>query len=163
MRRQCLLYTVILSASLSPASHAVEAPHIAQQDGRHALMVEGAPFLVLGAQINNSSSWPEVLPKVWPALEAMHANTAEAPVYWEQMEPTPSNFNFSTVDALVQGAREHQLHLVLLWFGTWKNGNMHYAPEWVKTDPAKYPAHDQRRRRTHRRPLRQLAIEPRGR
>ena len=139
MRRQCLLYTALLSASLSPACQAVEAPHIVQQDGRHALIVEGAPFLVLGAQINNSSSWPEVLPKVWPALEAMHANTAEAPVYWEQMEPTPGNFNFSTVDALVQGAREHQLHLVLLWFGTWKNGNMHYAPEWVKTDPAKYP------------------------
>jgi hypothetical protein len=31
------------------------------------------------------------------------------------------------------------LHLVLLWFGTWKNGNMHYVPEWVKTDPKTYP------------------------
>ena len=121
------------------AASAADAPRIVHQNGRYALMVDGAPYLVLGAQINNSSSWPGVLPKVWPALEAMHVNTAEAPVYWEQLEPQPGKFDFSTVDALVTGAREHHLHLVLLWFGTWKNGNMHYVPEWVKTDPRKYP------------------------
>jgi beta-galactosidase GanA len=43
------------------------------------------------------------------------------------------------VDALLAGARAHKVHLVLLWFGTWKNGNPHYAPEWVKRDNAKYP------------------------
>lgn len=137
-----LVQSLVALVLLFPAAgmlHAVEAPRIVTEKGRHALMVEGAPFLVLGAQINNSSSWPETLPKVWPALEAMHANTAEAPVYWEQMEPQPGRFDFSTVDLLVNQAREHHLHLVLLWFGTWKNGNMHYAPEWVKTDTAKYP------------------------
>jgi len=39
---------------------------------------------------------------------------------------------------VVNGAREHNLHVVLLWFGTWKNGNMHYAPQWVKTDPKRF-------------------------
>ncbi len=116
-----------------------EAPRIVAQNGRHALMVDGAPYLVLGAQINNSSSWAPTLPQVWPALEAMHANTAEAPVYWEQMEPEPGKFDFSTADLLVTQARQHGMHLVILWFGTWKNGNMHYAPQWVKTDTAKYP------------------------
>ena len=43
------------------------------------------------------------------------------------------------VDALVNGARAHHLHLVLLWFGTWKNGNDHYVPQWVKRDLIKYP------------------------
>lgn len=119
-------------------AHAAEAPRLVQKDGRHALLVEGAPFLVLGAQINNSSSWASTLPQVWPALHDMHANTIEAPVYWEQMEPTPGVFDFSTVDLLVKGAREHQLHLVVLWFGTWKNGNMHYVPQWIKTDTKKY-------------------------
>jgi hypothetical protein len=28
---------------------------------------------------------------------------------------------------------------VLLWFGTWKNGNMHYVPAWVKTDTKRFP------------------------
>ncbi|MDE3106240.1 MAG: DUF5597 domain-containing protein [Acidobacteriota bacterium] len=102
-------------------------------------MVDGAPYLILGAQINNSSSWPEALSKSWPALADLHVNTVEAPVYWEQMEPEPGHFDFSGVDLLVHGAREHHLHLVLLWFGTWKNGQAHYVPEWIKTNPQKYP------------------------
>ena len=36
-------------------------------------------------------------------------------------------------------ARQHHVHLVVLWFGTWKNGEMHYVPEWVKSDPLRYP------------------------
>jgi hypothetical protein len=28
---------------------------------------------------------------------------------------------------------------VLLWFGTWKNGQNHYVPEWVKSDTKTYP------------------------
>ncbi len=134
-----LLCLTMLALPPSVIARAAEAPRVVEHNGRHALMVDGAPFLVLGAQINNSSSWPAVLPMVWPALEAMHVNTAEAPVYWEQLEPQPGTFDFSTVDALVQGAREHHLRLVILWFGTWKNGNMHYVPEWVKTNPGKFP------------------------
>ena len=38
----------------------------------------------------------------------------------------------------MKGAREHNLHLVLFWFGTWKNGNMHYVPQWIKADPKMY-------------------------
>ena len=120
------------------AARAAEAPHLVEKDGRHALIVEGAPFLVLGAQINNSSSWAATLPQVWPALAEMHANTIAAPIYWEQMEPSPGKFDFSTVDLLVQQSRQHHMHLVLLWFGTWKNGNMHYVPQWIKTDTKKY-------------------------
>jgi len=115
------------------------APKLATQDSRHALMVDGAPYLVLGAQIGNSSAWPAVLPEVWPALEALHANTAEAPVYWEQIEPEPGRFDWTSVDALLGGAREHHLHLILLWFGTWKNGNDHYVPQWIKRDPQRFP------------------------
>lgn len=116
------------------------APKLVQQEGRHALLVDGSPYLVLGAQIGNSSAWPSLLEeKVWPALEAMHVNTAEAPVYWEQVEAEPGKFDWTNVDALLTGARQHHLHLILLWFGTWKNGNDHYVPQWVKRDTARYP------------------------
>ena len=115
------------------------APKLVEQNGRHALLVDGAPYLVMGAQIGNSSAWPAVLPQVWPALEGMHVNTAEAPVYWEQIEPQPGQFDWTNVDALLEGARAHHLHLILLWFGTWKNGNDHYVPQWVKRDPQHFP------------------------
>lgn len=126
----CLLPTLVLAA---------DTPRLEQKDGRFALIVDGNPFLVLGAQINNSSAWPASLPSVWPALEAMHVNTVEAPVYWEQMEPQPGKFDFSNVDELLTGARQHHLRLVLLWFGTWKNGQAHYIPEWMKNDTKRYP------------------------
>ena len=120
-------------------SSAKPIPSLVMKDGRYALMVEGAPFLMLGVQANNSSAWPAYLDKVWPAAEEIHANTVALPVYWEQMEATEGKFDFSTVDVILKQAREHHFRLVLLWFGTWKNGSSHYTPEWVKLNQAKYP------------------------
>lgn len=102
-------------------------------------MVDGHPYLVLGGQIHNSSAWPSELSQVWESMAALHANTVEAPVYWEQLEPQEGHFDFTNVDQIVDGARAHNLHVVLLWFGTWKNGNNHYTPGWVKTDTKRFP------------------------
>ncbi len=114
-------------------------PELVERDGRFALMVDGAPFLILGAQTNNSSNYPAMLPKVWPAAERMQANTVVIPVGWEQVEPQEGRFDFSFVDTLVAEARERDLRLVLLWFATWKNNSPAYAPEWVKLDNARFP------------------------
>jgi hypothetical protein len=69
----------------------------------------------------------------------MHANTLEVPIYWEQIEAQAGKFDFSLVDTLLKQGREHKVHLVLLWFATWKNGSSHYMPEWMKREPSKYP------------------------
>ena len=114
-------------------------PHFVERDGRHALIVDGAPFLILGGQCRNSSAWPVALPAVWSAIDRMGANTLEAPVYWEQFEPEPGRFDPALVDALIQQARAHGVRLVLLWFGTWKNGSSHYVPLWMKRESGRYP------------------------
>jgi hypothetical protein len=134
-----VLLLVTFFLCVSDSSYGSEAPRFMQKDGRWALLVEGKPYLMLGGQVHNSSSWPSELPAVWRSLAELHANTVEAPVYWEWIEPQLGKFNWDNVDAVVKGAREHNLHVVLLWFGTWKNGNMHYVPEWVKTDTKKFP------------------------
>ena len=149
MRCTTFLRSTVLSANFAVLAltalvsslpvKAVEAPRIVQKDGRYALMVEGKPFLMLGGQIHNSSAWPSELPQVWESMAALHANTVEAPVYWEQFEPQEGHFDYANVDALVEGARAHNLHVALLWFGTWKNGNMHYVPAWVKADSKRFP------------------------
>ena len=134
-----VIAVAFLVLTFLPLASAVEAPRLVEKDGRYALLVEGKPYLILGGQIHNSSGWPSELPQVWESMAALHANTIEAPAYWEQIEPQPGHFDFTNVDALVEGARAHRLHMTLLWFGTWKNGNMQYTPEWVKTDPKRFP------------------------
>jgi len=124
------------SAQLKHSENSI--PRLVHKDGRYALLVDGAPYLMLGAQSNNSSDWPATLPKVWSAIEYLHANTLETPIYWEQLEPKPGKVDYSAVDLLLNQARQHHRHLVLLWFGTWKNGSQHYMPEWMKLDPKRY-------------------------
>jgi hypothetical protein len=114
-------------------------PQIVTKDGRHALLVDGRPFFMLGGQAHNSSAWPGMMPGVWSAVKVAHANTLEVPIYWEQIEPQPGKFDFSLVDTLLKQGREHKVRLVLLWFATWKNAANHYMPEWMKLEPVKYP------------------------
>jgi len=118
---------------------AAQLPQVVHANGRHALEVDGKPYTVLAVQLHNSSAWPAVLPEVWDEVLALHPNTLEAPVYWEQFEPSPGRYDTANLDALIAGARAHGLRLVVLWFGSWKNGQMHYVPEWMKADPARYP------------------------
>jgi len=38
----------------------------------------------------------------------------------------------------VEEARHRDTRLVILWFASWKNGEMHYTPAWVKADRRTY-------------------------
>ncbi len=127
------------ASALAQTQPTAGMPRLIQHGTQHILEVDGHPSLILGAQVNNSSGWPETLQHVWPTLHALNVNTAEIPVYWENVEPEENHFHFDTVDAILRQAREHHLHLVLLWFGTWKNGAMDYAPDWVKLNPSRFP------------------------
>ncbi len=139
MKNFITIVIVLVTTQLAVAQRSdASMSHLVSQDGRWELMVDGSPFLILGAQCNNSSAWPATLPKVWPAMDCLHANTLEIPIYWEQLEPKQGKFDFANVDTIIAGARKHNLRLVLLWFGTWKNGSNHYLPQWMKLQPKKY-------------------------
>ncbi|MET0319608.1 MAG: DUF5597 domain-containing protein [Duganella sp.] len=128
-------FTVLVAAGAAAAP----IPELVHKDGRHTLMVDGAPFVMFGGQAQNSSNYPLALNKVWAAIKDANANTLEIPVAWEQIEATEGKFDFSYVDTLVAEARKNKVRLVLLWFGTWKNTGANYAPEWVKFDNARFP------------------------
>ena len=100
----------------------------------------GLPILPLGLQAHNSSTGiPDMLEKEMAAVSQYGGNLFEAPVYWCNVERTEGFFDFSSVLDLIRRCRAHQLHAILLWFGVNKNGHPTYAPEWVKTDPKRFP------------------------
>ena len=103
-------------------------------------MVDGKPFLALAGELyNNSATSLEFMKPVWPRLKAMHLNTVLAAVSWALVEPSEGKFDFTLVDGLIQQARDQNLRLVLLWFGSWKNTWSSYAPDWVKRDFERFP------------------------
>ncbi len=133
--------TLIAAAMVVWAAQAAEKPipRLQTENGEIRLVVDGSPYLILGGQVHNSTtSNVQDLAKALDVLVGLHANTAEVPVYWETIEPKQGQFDFRIVDEAIAAARKRDLRLVLLWFGTWKNGESHYAPEWVKRDKAKY-------------------------
>lgn len=138
-RRGTLAGLATLTAlAIAPAVTPAAPPAIVHGRHGYTLMVHGRPYLILGAQVHNSSGWPRRLARFWKQFAAWHFNTVEVPVYWQTIEPQPGQFHFGRLDRILAGARAQHLHLVLLWFGTWKNGGMEYTPNWIKLDPARY-------------------------
>jgi beta-galactosidase GanA len=115
-------------------------PYLQKKGTTQELVVDGKPFLVLGGELGNStaSSLGYMQPS-WNKFKAMHLNTILSPVYWELMEPEEGKFDFALVDSIINTSREHNLKLILLWFGSWKNSMSCYAPAWVKTNQKRFP------------------------
>jgi beta-galactosidase GanA len=134
------LFTAFIIAALAQVAHAAELPRLEQQGDAVRLIVDGEPFLMLAGELGNSTASDlEYLDRHWSRLEALGLNTVLAPVYWELLEPNEGQFDFTLVDGLLADAREHDMRLVLLWFGSWKNSMSSYAPAWVKRDQDRFP------------------------
>ena len=133
---------VLLAGCLSCAlvTRGVELPRISKSGDSGQLIVDGKPYLILAGELGNSSAGTaEQADSILPRVAAMHVNTVLMPVAWEQVEPLEGTFDFSNLDHWIDVAREQHLHLVLLWFGSWKNSVSSYVPAWVKQDPKRFP------------------------
>jgi len=133
-----LLATLCLGSGLM--ARGASLPAVRQMGDATQLIVDGKPYLILGGELGNSSAGTaaqadEILPK----LAQMHLNTVLMPVAWEQIEPVEGTFDFQILDHWIDVARQQHLHLVLLWFGSWKNSVSSYAPAWVKGDTSRFP------------------------
>src|SRR5208283_718350 len=106
---------------------------------KRVFKVNGKPFFPVGGQSSSSSAYNDNESEpAFKAVKLLHGNTLLTDVYWEQIEPEEGKFDFTGVDKLIANARRYGVKLILLWFATWKNGNMDYTPEWVKSNPKRF-------------------------
>lgn len=114
-------------------------PHLTKKGTATQLIVDNQPFVMLAGELHNSSSSSlNFMEPLWSKLVKLNVNTVLAPVSWQAIEPREGKFDFSLVDGLINAAREHNLRLVFLWFGTWKNTISCYVPDWVKEDTKRF-------------------------
>lgn len=100
-------------------------PHFRETVTGKQLIVNGRPFLILGGELQNSSlTSADYMDTVWQKMKDTNYNTLLGCVCWENIEPVEGKFKFDELDKVILGARKHGLHLILLWFGSFKNGEI---------------------------------------
>ncbi len=139
MKKVNIIFSLLFFVFHSAFSQSTSLPHLEKKESTMQLIVNGKPFLVLGGELHNSStSGAAYMRPIWEQMKKKNLNTVVAPVYWELVEPEEGKFDFSLMDSMLYEARKQNLHLVILWFASWKNGYSTYVPSWVKNNSDKY-------------------------
>lgn len=95
---------------------------------------------ILGGELSNSAATSvSDIEQVLPRMKSLGLNTVLVPVYWELLEPSEGQMDYTLVDRTMDIARQQGLQLVPLWFGVWKNSMSCYAPAWFKRDVKRFP------------------------
>ena len=135
-----LLCLPILLIACKPATDNIPSKLTTNQYGGTQLIVNDEPFLMIGGELHNSSnSTTTYMNSLWEPLQSLNINTVLATIAWEQFEPVEGKYDYTLIDNLIEGARMHNLKVVVLWFASWKNGESSYAPVWVKRDTERFP------------------------
>jgi hypothetical protein len=135
----CALAISAAQAQTKPANPAI--PHLEKRGLATQLIVDGKQFLVLGAEPPTSAtSNLEYLRYMMQVMaDTGHQNSAAIAIGWSWIEPEKGKYDFRIVDAMIKDARQTHLRIVLVWFGSWKNGLSSFAPAWVKADQDQFP------------------------
>lgn len=135
-----LLSSFCLGVVLVAGAAAQVLPAVRMENGASQFLVQGKPFLMLAGELGNSSAGTAAeADTILPRLASLHFNTVLMPVAWDEIEPQEGKFDFSVPDHWIEVARREHMHLVFLWFGSWKNAFSEYAPAWVLKDPQHFP------------------------
>jgi len=134
-------FALIVSAFLAAScTECVEQAYLAENEhGAVQMIVDGEPFLMLAGELHNSSaSTEEYLDAIWPRIKSLNLNSLMVALAWEQFEPIEGEYDFSLIDAIIDGGNKYGIKVGLVWFASWKNGASSYAPSWVKHDRERF-------------------------
>ena len=135
-----MLAAVVFRGTPRACAAGTPVPRLEMRGEATQLIVDGKPWLIRGGETaNTASSSLEYMGTVWPKLARLNLNTVLVAIGWGWVEPEEGRYDFSLVDGLLEGARKNNLRVILLWFGSWKNGLSSFAPAWVKADQKRFP------------------------
>lgn len=138
--RSMLIATAFAALAATMPLVAQDLPAVRTEGSAQQFILQGKPFLMFGGELGNSSSLTSAqADEVLPKLAHLHFNTVLMPVGWNQIEPEEGHFDFSILDHWIDVARQQNIRLVPLWFGSWKNAFSEYAPAWVLSDTKRFP------------------------
>lgn len=136
-----ILFFELITVSIGYAqTKDANMPQLEKSGKATQLFVDGKPFLIIGGELNNSSSSSMAyMQPIWQRMDSLHFNTVLTPLSWDLIEQQENKFDFTLVDSLIYSARQNSMHIVFLWLASWKNGMSSYMPLWVKQDYKNYP------------------------
>lgn len=75
-------------------------PYIEETNGVKQLMVDDAPFIILGGELlNSSASSIEYMDPVLSEVKSLNVNTVFLPINWQQFEPVEGEFDYTLFDS----------------------------------------------------------------
>src|SRR5438067_3759127 len=84
MRMRLFAFPVLLLAQPLSAAEVNVQPQLEKHGSATQLIVDGKPFLILGAELHNSSSSSlDYMAAIWPRLAATPLNAVLTPLSWE--------------------------------------------------------------------------------
>lgn len=108
-------------------------------NGQPVLYADGEPFLILGFQLNCDSCYdPAVIDRLLKNASKIGANSVALLLYWRLIEPEEGRYDMSILESMIQSADRYGLKIVLVWFGTYKNATIQYAPDWLIEDESRF-------------------------
>jgi len=147
MKNILVILAFFLSSYLSSQPN---HPYLQIKGNTTQLIVKGEPYLILGGELGNSTATTmEYMKPVWSKLKDLNVNTMLVPIFWELIEEDEGKFNFTLVDELILEARNNNLKIVILWFGSWKNSMSSHVPGWVKKNQDRFPRIKDENARSH--------------
>lgn len=135
--KRIIFITAFLLAYLGIISASVK---LQKQGTATQLIVNGKPTMLLAGELSNSAATSSAdITKAFDNVSWSGANSIFAPAYWEFIEPTEGQYDFTLVDSVISNARKHNMKVIFLWFGAWKNSMSCYTPLWVKENTKRFP------------------------
>lgn len=141
-----LLLSICFLSSLFACSEESEINAYNTIETKH-LMVNGKPFLMLGAQLRTDfflgldNKTPDDLAPYFELAAKMNVLVVQVPVAWSDVEVEKDIYKTELVEKYIELCDRYQLKLEILWFGSYMCGISvgGYIPDYVENDNSTYP------------------------